>query len=182
MATFHTATQWTLRLRATARREIRSVPRRIEREDYAESRAAGEWGSMLFAHVATVAGSERSNAANNEVTIGLTSTKNKKSRVPLRIRVIVRQAQHEDMMTFAIIIHYNIRSCRYCNRADLQATMCGRSRSDGRKSRTLSKIANQHSKLPCDLSLSNAMFLPHLSLGLTSLYDDRPSSCSPFSL
>lgn len=48
-----------------ARREMRSVRRRIQHEDYAESRAAGEWGSMLFAHAAAVAGAEREDADDN---------------------------------------------------------------------------------------------------------------------
>jgi len=47
--------EWTPELRAMARRELRSVRRRMERED---REAAQEWGDMLFAHAAAVAGRE----------------------------------------------------------------------------------------------------------------------------
>ncbi|KAH0285108.1 hypothetical protein M436DRAFT_67785 [Aureobasidium namibiae CBS 147.97] len=48
--------EWTPELRAMARRELRSVRRRIERED---RQAAVEWGTMLFAHAAAVSDRER---------------------------------------------------------------------------------------------------------------------------
>lgn len=47
--------EWTPELRAMARRELCSVRRRMERED---RQAAEEWGDMLFAHAAAVAGRE----------------------------------------------------------------------------------------------------------------------------
>jgi len=47
--------EWTPELRAMARRELRAVRRQIECED---RQAAQEWGDMLFAHAAAVAGRE----------------------------------------------------------------------------------------------------------------------------